>query len=274
MKKQLLFIFILIITIYQVSAQKNRKFIYATIKNKIENVVNAHVINLNTKQGTFTNDNGEFRILAKENDSLQLSSVGYKTKTIVINTSYFGLLENNIELEKTTIELDEVILKKHNLFGILTRDLKQTPEDIAIAKSKGALDFSNIDFEKKVIEPIDVTNRSKAPDMTLVTDPTAKFAGVGGSMSSGLDKYSQELKRKRKEISYKERFPKLLLSEFGANFFYEKLKIPKESYYHFLEYCNPLGIEELYKKGKVLEVIKILQQESSNYLKLKNSDNK
>ena len=43
------------------------------------------------------------------------------------------------------------------------------------------------------------------------------------------------------------------------------LKIPKEKYFHFLEYCNPLGVEDLYKTNK-LKVITILKKESKTYL--------
>lgn len=145
--------------------------------------------------------------------------------------------------------------------------MKQTPEDIAIVKSKGALDFSMINFKQTLIKQIDVVDRSKAPDTRKQTDPTAKFAGVGGGFSSGLDKYAMEKRRKRKEIAFKENFPKMLISEFGSSFFFNDLKIPKEKYYHFLEYCNPLDIELLYKNGNVLEVIKILQEQSITYLK-------
>lgn len=58
----------------------------------------------------------------------------------------------------------------------------------------------------------------------------------------------------------------MILKEFGEKYFFSILKIPKEKYYHFLETCNPLGIEELYKEGKKLEVIEILNKEAKEYL--------
>lgn len=270
MKKQLLLTFLFFIILLKITAQEKRKFLYATVINNIETISNAHIININTNQGTYTNNDGEFRILAKPSDSLKISFVGYKTNYFVVNSNHFSIKQNSFLLTKKLIELDEVVLKKHNLFGVLSRDMKQTPEDIAVVKSKGALDFSNIDFEKKVISPIDVIDRSKAPDMRKETDPTAKFAGVGGAYSSGPDSYAAEKRRMRKEINFKENFPKMLISEFGAKFFFVDLKIPKENYLHFLEYCNPLNIEELYKNNKKLEVIKILQEQSKGYLKVIN----
>ena len=76
MIKQLPITLLLLLTL-QITAQENRKFLYASIYDEIGTVSNTHIINLNTQQGTFTNDNGEFRILTKPNDSLQISFVGY-----------------------------------------------------------------------------------------------------------------------------------------------------------------------------------------------------
>ena len=260
-------------TSFKTFSQENRKFLYATIKDKVGAVSNAHIINKKTNQGTYTNEEGEFRILAKVNDSLQISFIGYKTTFFKVKIKHFGLFKNDIILEKEIYELDEVVIKKHNLFGVLIRDMKQTPEDIAIVKSKSAFDFSNIDFEKAVINTIDEIDRSKAPNMQKQTDPTAKFAGVGSSFSEDIDQYAAEKRRLRKEINFKENFPKMLISEFGEKFFFNDLKIPREKYHHFLEYCNSLNIEELYKDGKVLEMLKILQQESKSYLKIINLPN-
>ena len=57
MIKQLLFYFF-IASFIKLSAQKHRTFLYAEVKDKIDFVYNAHVVNLNTKQGTFTNEKG------------------------------------------------------------------------------------------------------------------------------------------------------------------------------------------------------------------------
>lgn len=123
MKKQLLFYFF-IVSFIKLSAQKHRTFLYAEVKDKIDFVYNAHVVNLSTKQGTFTNEEGKFRVLAKENDSLQISFVGYKTVFLVVKMKHFGMQKNTIELTKIIYELDEVALKKNNLLGYLSTDSK------------------------------------------------------------------------------------------------------------------------------------------------------
>lgn len=267
MIKQLPITLLLLITL-GATAQKKRKFLYGVLNDELGVIPNAHIINLNTQQGTFSTDLGKFRILAKPNDTLQISFVGYETKKVKVTSLHFGMEENEIKLIKVPFELDEVEVKKHNLIGSIAIDAKQTPKDIGMEKAKRALDFSMIDFSEKVILDIDEVDRSKPPSMIKTTDPTANFAGAGTGFSSGLDKYSQQLKRTRKTIQFKESFPKMLLSEFGEHFFYKELNIPKDKYLHFLEYCNPLGIEKLYKEQQLLKVIAILQQESKSYLKV------
>ena len=265
MNKPLLFFLFLIV--HNINAQQKRKFLYANVKDSFNSIANAHIINLNTNQGTFSNDSGEFRILATRKDSLQISFVGYATKIFVVSPNDFGMLKTTIKLEKTDYELDEVVIKKHNLKGVLSIDSKQVPKDQGIVKSAKAVDFSMVNFKETIILPIDVIDRSKAPDMRKVADPTSKFAGIGVGFSSGPDKYSLEKREMRKRIAFKESFPKKLLSELSPNFFFKELKIPKDRYYHFLDYCNHLEIEKLYKNGNIFDVIKILKQESVTYLK-------
>lgn len=105
-KLLLLFFFLIVSNNY---AQQKRKFLYATIIDNIDVIGNAHIINLNTNQGTYTNENGEFRVLAKLNDSLKISFVGYKTKYVVVKSNNFGMQLNSFTLEKEVVELDEVI---------------------------------------------------------------------------------------------------------------------------------------------------------------------
>ncbi|MDE0536746.1 carboxypeptidase-like regulatory domain-containing protein [Tenacibaculum sp. L6] len=122
MKK--LLIILCFVSSIKVLSQERRAFLYASIYDEISAVSNTHIINLNTKQGTFTNDNGEFRILAKPNDSLQISFVGYETKIFKVDSNHFGIQQNKIELKKVAIELDEVEIKEHNLLGYISSDTK------------------------------------------------------------------------------------------------------------------------------------------------------
>ena len=99
------------------------------------------------------------------------------------------------------------------------------------------------------------------------TDPNLAFVGAGAGVEIPF-KYSERLWALRRDLAFKKSFPARILNELGQKFFFEELKIPVEQYYHFLEYCNPLGIEKLYKDGNILAVIEILKKEQIEYLKI------
>lgn len=78
MPKKLLYVFILIpLSIY---SQKQATIFKGKTIDSTTAVKDVHIINLNTKAGTFSLENGKFQIKAKVNDTLQLSSIGYQTK--------------------------------------------------------------------------------------------------------------------------------------------------------------------------------------------------
>ncbi|MGG8494938.1 carboxypeptidase-like regulatory domain-containing protein [Tenacibaculum sp. TC6] len=261
--KKIVLILVLLSTLHTFS-QNSRKFIFGKIYDKVGVLSNVHIINTSTRRATYSNDEGEFKIPAKPNDSLRFSFVGYETKLVLISKKHFSISDNIFYLEKTTYTLDEVQLKKHNLSGSLSSDLRQTPKDRKEEALKQTMDFSNVDMT--VVEDDDYIDEKVRPHV-VNTDPTRLFVGAGTAKNIPFG-YSKRLWALRKELAFKKGMPTKLMAELGEKFFFEDLKIPPERYYHFLEYCNPLGIENLYKKGKKLEIIKILQQESKSYLKI------
>ncbi|WP_428743032.1 carboxypeptidase-like regulatory domain-containing protein [Tenacibaculum sp.] len=140
--KKLLLLSICLIFSLKIVSQERRSFFYASIYDEVGAVSNAHIINLNTKQGTFSNDAGEFRILAKPNDTLRLSFVGYETKKIVVKINHFGLHENTIQLTKVPIELNEVEIKEHNLLGYISTDTKHIKSEKEINAKTLKLPFA------------------------------------------------------------------------------------------------------------------------------------
>lgn len=264
MIKKILLFFLFIAMSSITYSQKKPKIIIGKITDSLGIVKNANIINLKTNQGTFSSDRGLYRIFASEGDTLQFSSVQHKSKKIVISERIIDTKELNVKLKLTIYTLDEFDLKRHNLMGRLGVDLKDVPNNKKDSLLRVALDFSNIDFSE--IDPrIDANIRAKPPINNV--DPVAKFAGAGASAVMPF-KYSERLWALRKELARKKAFPYKILSELGEQFFFDELKIPVDKYFHFLEYCNPLGIENLHKENRQLELIKILKTESISYLKI------
>ncbi|MGJ8760919.1 MAG: carboxypeptidase-like regulatory domain-containing protein [Polaribacter sp.] len=225
-------------------------------------IKNANIINLKTNQGTFSSDDGTFRIYVSQGDSLRISSIQYVTRKFYVTKQNINNKFIIIKLKPSTYVLDEFELKKHNLTGRLGIDLKEVPTDKRDSLLRKVMDFSNVNLKRA--EEDDYIDKRVRPQK-VETDPTQFFGGAGAKIVIPFkDKESllnKELKRK-KEVPYK------ILSELGEPFFFEELKIPKDNYFHFLDYCNPLDIERLHKEGNILELIKIFQKESMPYLQI------
>ncbi|QTD38335.1 hypothetical protein JL193_03280 [Polaribacter batillariae] len=249
-------------------SQERRFIVNGKVTDSLSTVRNANIINLKTNQGTFSSDDGEFRIFVREGDSLRVSSVQHITKVVVVSKENIKRKKINIRVKFNTIVLDEFELKRNNLSGRLGIDSKSVPKNKKDSLLREVMDFSKVDM--KVVEAPDHIDKRVKPPMNN-TDPTANFVGASAKAIIPF-KHSEKLWALRKELAIKKEFPYKIMSELGEKFFFEKLKIPVENYFHFLEYCNPLGVEKLYKDGKILDIIKIFQRESKLYLKIINKE--
>tara|TARA_B110000046_G_C13022747_1_gene412125 strand:+ start:3311 stop:4117 length:807 start_codon:yes stop_codon:yes gene_type:complete len=268
MIRKILLFFIFFASIFNSISQEKNKIITGKVLDSIGIVKNANIINLNTKQGTFSSDSGLFRVFVSEGDTLILSSVQHLSKKILITKNVIARKNIKIILTSNVYTLDEFELKRHDLSGRLGIDTKAVPTNKKDSLLKNVMDFTNVNFSKKDLT-IDENIRAKPPLNN--TDPTARFAGAGGGAVIPF-KGSERLWALRKKLAQKKAFPYKILSELGEKFFFDSLKIPIDKYFHFLEYCNPLGIEELHKEGKLLEVIKVLRRESISYHKIIKND--
>lgn len=259
-------LFILIIFSTTLLAQKNKFWLYGKLKDSSSVVKNANIINLKTNKGTFSNDFGDYKIIVSIGDTLQFSSVQHRTIYRIVNNFVYGSEVLDVFMISSTYELDEVVLKRNDLDGFLSLDLKKTPEDRRAEALKKTMDFSGVNMNN--IYNGDYIDQRVRPPMNKV-DPIAMFAGAGGGVTIPF-KYSERIWALRKDIEFRQKFPKMLLSEFGETFFENDLKIPIKNYYSFLEYCNPLGIENLFKENRKIELINMLRKESIAYLLIVN----
>jgi len=260
MDKKLLQLSVFFITLISVSQEK-KIILYGKISDSIGSVKNANIINLNSNQGTFSFEDGRFEIYVSEGDSLRISTIQYITKIIKITKEIIHQQKLIITLKPNTYVLDSFDLKRNNLMGRLGVDLKDVPTDIKDSLLRDVMDFSKINFKQKDYT-IDEIERMKPSIVNTVPNSLAG-AGAGATIP-----FKDKESLLRKELARKKAVPYKILSELGEQFFFEELKIPKDNYFHFLDYCNPLGIENLQKENKILELIKIFQKESVPYLKL------
>ncbi|WP_299002399.1 carboxypeptidase-like regulatory domain-containing protein [uncultured Tenacibaculum sp.] len=255
MKK--LLIILCFLSSIKVLSQERRTFLYASIYDEIGTVSNTHIINLNTKQGTFTNDNGEFRILAKPNDSLQISFVGYETKIFKVDSKHFGIQQNKIELKKVAIELDEVEIKEHNLLGYISSDTK------------------HIKTEKEI--NAESLNLPYAGSRTLTPAERRLYTGMGGrplklegfgfilSTDYIINSISGRLKKLKKEkaIEDSEKRIQHIRNNYRVYILHELKIIPEDltRFIYFIENANDFSPSLLADKIMMISFLKLKSDE-------------
>jgi hypothetical protein len=97
----------------------------AADKSVLENV---NIVNLNQVVGTTTNSKGEFEILAKANDTLHFSYLGFKSIKVRVTNDWLKFGSSNIELTELALALEEVVVNQLKLTGYLEVDIKQVPD--------------------------------------------------------------------------------------------------------------------------------------------------
>lgn len=82
-------------------------------------VIGAGVINLNTKTGDITNNDGKFGVSVKVGDRLEVSCIGYSTKEIVVTSqdNIVVILENDSELLEEVVVMGYGTQKKKLVTG-------------------------------------------------------------------------------------------------------------------------------------------------------------
>ncbi len=89
----------------------------------------AHILNLNSVEGTITNSDGKFTLGAVVNDTLFISYIGFQSVKLKITNDLLKGNELEISIHEKTINMDEVTVKSHKLIGVLVVDSKNVPED-------------------------------------------------------------------------------------------------------------------------------------------------
>jgi len=245
----------------QINAQKNSSTLKGKIYYSNKHVSDVHIINLNNRLGTVSNSDGEFEMNASLKDSLLISSIQYQSQIIGVTEEHLKSKIINIYLKAAVNELDEVFL--HGLTGNLKLDLNSTPADTI---PKHSFKYTPSDLNKKL--PNDTHGFLSAPNARRMTDPTFNMGGSGASVGIP-DHYMIALRKLKRELRSKKAFPIKIRKELGLEYFTKVLKIPEDRIDHFLAFCESRNIIEYYSKNNLLEVIKILQEESKNYYEIK-----
>jgi hypothetical protein len=86
---------------------------------------NVNIVNLNEVIGTSTNENGEFEIAAKVDDTIHFSYLGFKSIKVRVTNDWIKFGNARIVLTELALALEEVVINQLRLTGYLEVDIKQ-----------------------------------------------------------------------------------------------------------------------------------------------------
>lgn len=253
MKLKLTNLFIFIVIAANSYAQQESMTLKGIIYSENKKISDIHVINLQNYYGTVSNDDGEFKIIVKPNDTLLFSSIEYELKKIRITE--FNIKSNNLTvvLIPSINQLAEVFV---GLTGNLAFDIKNKPKDTIPTHT---FSFTKADL-KKDLGP-DLHGPKEAPFV-------GPFKPLPPTIGIPNFAYEKEQRLKREIVKLKE-FPDKIRRDLGIKFFTEKLNIPEEKIDNFINYCEYKDVIKKYYEKKLFEVIEIFKDESIPYNAIK-----
>ncbi|MBJ6368356.1 carboxypeptidase-like regulatory domain-containing protein [Snuella sedimenti] len=122
----LLFLFV---TTFTLCMGQNTSKIKGVVVNAADGsfLESVNIVNLNQVIGTTTNNEGEFQISAKANDTLHFSYLGFKSIKVRVTNDWIKFGDSKIELTELALALEEVVVNQLRLTGYLEVDIKQVP---------------------------------------------------------------------------------------------------------------------------------------------------
>jgi len=134
-KKIIYFLFLFIFSYASYAQDTIKKVSKVQLRGRITSITDkkplesAHILNLNSVDGTITNSKGMFRIPAVANDTILISYIGFQSIKLKITKDLLKGNELEIAIHEKTATIDEVTVKAHDLIGVLVVDAENVPLD-------------------------------------------------------------------------------------------------------------------------------------------------
>lgn len=127
MKKFLLFFVFILVTI-TTFAQED-VIVKGVVMNDANDALleNVNIVNLNQVIGTTTNEEGEFAIRARVNDTLYFSYLGFKSLRVRVTGDWMKFGDIKVKMTELGIALEEVVVRPVQLTGYVEIDAKLIP---------------------------------------------------------------------------------------------------------------------------------------------------
>jgi len=211
----------------------------------------AHILNLNSVNGTITNDKGFFDIPTKENDTILVSYLGYASIKLKITNDLLHGNELLIGLYEKPEEIKEVVIKSTKLIGVLEVDIKQVPKD---------------KYTRIKINGLQQTYEVGKPKGKDFSSPVAALFQPVDFLYTLFGKKPKQLEKLQK-LKKEDDLRKMLAGKFDREVMMEYLQMDRQELSDLLSDCN--YSEYFIKKASDLQMIEAVLDCYENYKALK-----
>lgn len=257
MYKKTIFILLLSLTVVAVHGQETEEGDTKELQGKIidvktkEPLQSAHVVNLNSVEGTTTNSEGFFSVPASANDTIYISYIGYQSIKLKITNDLLKGNELEIAIHQKTVDIDEITVKAHNLIGVLEIDAKNVPMD---KYARIHIDGMPQTYEIGRADPKDYTSLAGA-----VFNPVDFWYNKFG-------KKPKELKR-LKEIKQKDQMRDLMEEKFNREILMDYMGMSRKELDDLLKECK--YSDSFVRRASDLQIIEAVLECYDNYKAIK-----
>ncbi|RCS26907.1 carboxypeptidase-like regulatory domain-containing protein [Polaribacter sp. WD7] len=250
-------IFFLLITVSVSIYAQNDSLQVKNLKGQIIHAENkkplsaAHILNLNSVQGTITNEKGFFEIPTQANDTIIVSYLGYASIKLKITNDLLKGNELLIALYEKPEEVKEVVIKSTKLIGVLEIDVKQVPKDR---------------FTRIKINGLPQTYEVGRPKGKNFSSPIAALFQPVDFLYNLFGKKPKQLK-KLKKLKKEDDLRKIMAGKFDREVMMEYLEMDRQELTELLTDCN--YSDYFIKKASDLQMIEAILDCYENYKAIK-----
>jgi hypothetical protein len=269
------FIYILLlassISIAQVSREQITGTIISATEEPIEGIT---VFNLNSLEGTITNEKGIYFIDAREGDKLRFKAVQFEPFTLVVTAKTMERKSASITLNEGVNVLDEVILRDN----IMKIDVKRTaPIDLELEK------IDPEKFNTKAIDRVENTfsDRVRSPEEYPIENTAFKQSGLrmnNFNMIGLLGALLVNTSLSEMDLSFggsgdedhKEFDVVLLKNKYSKEYLLEYLDLKEDNLYEFMYFAKDHGLDqEMLDAEDELKLLQFLSDQAVDFKKRK-----
>ena len=198
------------------------------ITGKVVNAANdkalqgANIININTVKGATTDNDGDFKLKAKINDTLFFSYLGFRNMQVRVTEDWLKYGDVKIKMTEKAIALEEVTVRNIKLTGYLEIDARNIPIYDTYRYQISGLDYG--------YEGGDKDKSSFAETVESITNPADLLYNIFG-------KRPQQMKRIQK-MKENDEIRNVLQDKYDRETLAAVLQLNKATVEEILKSCN------------------------------------